>query len=206
MKSRWLAQSDDSTLTLLFGGWALGDAPFRGLTGGGNILLVEGYTSLNDPLPDLARFDHIDMLAFSFGVASAAHWLACSGFRPDRLIAISGTLHPACPERGIAPDMIKATAAQLSERSFARFCRRAGLPGEPPELDIAAARRELFAVIQRGSAPDPGFDRVWIPTNDRIIPTAAQETAWASTSARVEHVAGPHVPFLRGQSWASWVS
>ena len=206
MRRHWLTREGGAQLTLVFGGWALGPAPFARLIGAADVLVVDDYRNLDDALPETGDYDTVRLLAYSFGVASAAHWLACSGFRPDRLIAISGTLHPACPERGIAPDMIMATAAQLSERSFAKFCRRAGLPGEPPELDIAAAQQELFAVIQRGSAPDPGFDRVWIPTNDRIIPTAAQETAWASTSARVEHVAGPHVPFKRGQSWASWVS
>ena len=54
MRHQWLAQSDDSKLTLVFGGWALGSAPFRGLTGGGSVLLVDDYTGLDDPLLDLA--------------------------------------------------------------------------------------------------------------------------------------------------------
>ncbi|WP_298850251.1 DUF452 family protein [uncultured Ruegeria sp.] len=206
MISRWLAQSDESTLTLVFGGWALGAAPFHGLTGGGNVLLVENYTSLDGPLPDLDQFDRIDLLAFSFGVASAAHWLTHTKFRPDRLVAVSGTLHPACTERGIAPEMIRATADQLSSVNFAKFCRRAGLSAEFPGLDIQHAQKELHAVIQRGSAPDPGFDRVWIPARDRVIPTKSQEAAWASASDMIKRVAGPHVPFRPGQSWEEWLS
>lgn len=206
MKHRWLEQSEGNTLTLVFGGWALGAAPFKGLTGGGSVLLVDDYTRLNDALPDLARFSRVDMLAFSFGVASAAHWLAETQFRPNRLVAISGTLHPACADRGIAPEMIKATADQLSLTSFTKFCRRAGLSGETPELDIDQARKELHAVIHRGSAPDPGFDLVWIPERDRIIPTKAQEAAWASSQDVVKRTAGQHVPFQPGQSWAEWMA
>ena len=144
MKHRWLAQSDDSKLTLVFGGWALGAAPFRGLTGGGSVLLVDDYTGLDDPLPDLAGFDRVDMLAFSFGVASAAHWLASTGFSPDRLVAVSGTLHPACADRGIAPDIVRATADQLSSASFIKFCRRAGLSADIPVLDIEHPTRRHF--------------------------------------------------------------
>ncbi|WP_050603861.1 hypothetical protein [Ruegeria sp. 6PALISEP08] len=206
MRHRWLAQSDDGNLTLVFGGWALGAAPFQDLTGGGSVLLVDDFTRLDDPLPELGRFDYVDLLAFSFGVASAAHWLAHTQFSPDRLVAVSGTLHPACPDRGIAPDTIRGTADQLTTSSFAKFCSRAGLPVEPPELDVAAAQIELHEVIQRGSAPDPGFDLVWIPERDRIIPTKAQEAAWAVTSASIKRVAGPHVPFRSGQNWAEWLS
>ncbi|NOD94625.1 DUF452 family protein [Ruegeria sp. HKCCD4884] len=206
MKHRWLEQSDDGALILVFGGWALGAAPFQGLTGDASVLLIDDYTRLDDPLPDLTGFDRVDMLAFSFGVASAAHWLANTSFRPDRLVAVSGTLHPSCPDRGIAPDMIRATADQLTTSSFAKFCRRAGLRGDAPELDITAAQKELHSVIQRGPASDPGFDLMWIPERDRVIPTKAQEAAWAHSSSEVRSIAGLHVPFQAGQTWAEWLS
>lgn len=206
MRHRWLARSDSPDLNLVFGGWALGSAPFSCLTGGENVLFVEGYTRLDDPLPDLAGFDRVELLAFSFGVASAAHWLSQSGIRPDRLVAVSGTLNPASAENGIAPDMIRATADQLSQASFAKFCRRAGLSGDVDELDIPSARAELLAVTDRGPAEDPGFDRIWIPTRDRIVPTIAQQAAWASRADRVRTIEGPHVPFRAGQSWAEWLA
>lgn len=206
MRHQWLAQSDRSDLILVFAGWALGAAPFSGLTGAGNVLLVEDYSSLEGPLPDLSRFGRVDLLAFSFGVVSAAHWLSISGFRPDRLMAVSGTLYPASAEYGIAPNLIRATAEQLSQPGFAKFCRRAGLKGDPPALDIEVARAELHAVTQRGPAPDPDFDRIWIPDRDRIIPTAAQDAAWASQSEKVRRISGPHVPFKPGQNWAEWLA
>ncbi|MBO9433112.1 DUF452 family protein [Ruegeria sp. R13_0] len=206
MRHRWLARSDSTDLILVFGGWALGSAPFSCLTGGDNVLFVEDYTGLDDPLPDLSRFDRVDLLAFSFGVASAAHWLNQTGMRPDRLVAVSGTLNPASAEHGIAPDLIRATADQLSQTSFAKFCRRAGVSGEVPELDIPSARAELHAVIDRGPAEDPGFDRIWIPTRDRIVPTNAQQAAWASRADSIRTVEGPHVPFRARQSWAEWLA
>lgn len=206
MRRQWLTRSGRSDLILVFGGWALGAGPFRKLAGAEDVLLVDDYTRLDDPLPELAHHDRVDLLAFSFGVASAAHWLAMTGFRPARLVAVSGTLSPADAEHGIAPEIIRATADHLCTDSFAKFCRRAGLEDEAPAIDIGAARAELFAVIQRGPAPEQIFDRIWIPERDRIVPTHAQEAAWRQQRGAVKRVPGGHVPFRSGQSWAEWVT
>lgn len=205
MRRRWLSHSDSASLTLVFGGWAVGAAAFAGLSGDGAVLLIEDYTRLDDPLPELAQFDRVDLVAFSFGVASAAHWMATTGFVPARSIAISGTLQPADEEKGIAPDLIRATADNLTEDSFAKFCRRAGLKSPAPAIDIVAARAELHAVIERGPAPDTRFDRIWIPQRDRVIPTRAQELAWAAQSEAVRYAPGLHIPFSPGQTWAEWM-
>lgn len=206
MKRRWLIHSGTENVLVVFGGWALGGAPFVGIEATSDVLLVQDYTRLDDPLSDLDDYKHISLIAFSFGVASAAHWLDQTGRQPDRLIAVSGTLSPADSERGIAPDMIRATAEQLSADSFAKFCRRAGLDGPAPEIDIEAARAELYAVIERGPAPDPGFNRIWIPQRDRIIPTRAQEAAWEAHQEATRTIPGGHVPFRNGQSWEEWVA
>lgn len=206
MKHRWLARSDTSNLILVFGGWALGAGPFAPLTGGGHVLFVDDYTELDTPLPEVAQYDRVDLVAFSFGVASAAHWLSMTGFTPTRLTAVSGTLSPADARKGIAPDMIRATADNLCEDSFAKFCRRAGLQGPAPVIDIEAARAELYAVINRGPAPEHSFDRIWIPKRDRIIPQNAQEAAWKQQRHAIRHVPGPHVPVRDGQRWAEWIA
>ncbi|WP_170418587.1 pimeloyl-ACP methyl esterase BioG family protein [Ruegeria atlantica] len=206
MKQRWVSRSGTDELILVFGGWALGGAPFAGLTGQSDVLFVDDFRHLDDPLPDLAAYDRINLIAFSFGVASAAHWLAHTGFRPSRLIAVSGTLHPADPKRGIGPDMIRATADHLTEASFAKFCRRAGLDGPVPEIDIEAAKAELHAVIDRGGAPEMAFDRIWIPQKDRIIPTRAQEVAWATQQPVARGIPASHIPFRDGQNWQEWIA
>lgn len=206
MRQRWLSRSGTDDLILVFGGWALGAAPFADLSGGGDVLLVDDYTRLDGPIDDLAQYDRVNLIAFSFGVASVAHWLAQTGYRPHRLIAVSGTLCPANAERGIAPDMIRATADQLTENSFTKFCRRAGLEGLAPAIDAGAARAELHAVIERGDAPETAFDRIWIPQRDRVIPTRAQEIAWATQQSAVRSIPAPHIPFRSGQSWEEWIA
>ncbi len=206
MKRQWLSRSEQSSLILVFGGWALGAAPFAELMGQDDVLLVDDYRHLDDALPELAQYDRVDLIAFSFGVASAAHWMAMTGFSPARLVAVSGTLSPADAETGIAPQMIRATADGLTADSFSKFCGRAGLQGPAPALNIEAAQAELHCIIDRGPAPERAFDRVWIPEKDRIIPTGAQKAAWARQGKAVRPVSGPHVPFRAGQSWAEWIT
>ncbi|WP_170412309.1 pimeloyl-ACP methyl esterase BioG family protein [Ruegeria arenilitoris] len=206
MKQRWLSRSGTAEVLLVFGGWALGPGPFESLEGNTDVLFVDDYIRLDNPLSELSNYDKVTLIAFSFGVASAAHWLAQTGVRPDRLIAVSGTLHPADVERGIAPDMIRATADQLSTASFAKFCRRAGLEGPAPEIDIDTAKAELHAVIERGPAPDPGFDRIWMPLRDRIISTSAQKAAWVDQQEAVRTVPTAHIPFANGQNWQEWIA
>ncbi|MDA7965041.1 pimeloyl-ACP methyl esterase BioG family protein [Ruegeria sp.] len=206
MNRHWLSRKGTPDLILIFGGWAVGPAPFKGVEGSGDILFVDDYTRVDDPLPELAQYDRVDLIAFSFGVASAAHWLQMTDFQTHRRVAVSGTLFPADPDRGIAPEMIRATAEQLSAASFEKFCRRAGLDDPAPKIDIAAARQELYAIIDRGPAADPGFDRIWIPQRDRVIPTKAQEAAWATHPQAVRTIPGPHIPFRNGQNWAEWLT
>lgn len=205
MQHQWLSRRGTDSLILLFGGWALGASAFAGMGSDADALLVHDYRDLDDPLPEVGQYDHVDLVAFSFGVASAVHWMSAVAFLPERLVAISGTLSPADVDRGIAPEMIRATADSLSDDGFARFCRRAGLAGPAPAIDIVAARAELHAVIDRGPAPDHPIDRIWIPGHDRIIPTQAQETAWKSQEHSIRRCPGSHIPFGPEQNWAEWI-
>lgn len=204
MRKHWLACQGGAELTLVFGGWALGVAPFSTLEGASDVLIVDDYRDLSDELAEVRDYDRVRLLAFSFGVASVAHWLADNALRLSRKVAVNGTSFPADAERGIAPDLVAATADNLSTASFARFCRRAGLNGTPPDLNISAARAELRCIADRGPAAEINFDRVWISDNDRIIPTSAQEAAWSTQPDVVRRISGPHVPFSRGQSWGAW--
>ena len=204
MRRHWLNRDGGPELTLVFGGWALGPGTFAPLSGGGDVLVVDDYRSLDDTLPETGDYDAVWLLAYSFGVVSAAHWGAGHMLHCTRKVAVNGTLFPADAERGIAPETVAATADGLSIASFARFCRRAGVEGPPPEVDISAAADELRAIAARGPATDPGFDRIWISEIDRIIPTAAQTKAWADMGEAARPVPGPHQPFRAGQTWAEW--
>ncbi|KPN62824.1 biotin synthesis protein BioG [Aliiroseovarius crassostreae] len=217
MNARWLTRTGAPALIILFGGWALGPEPFAPLTGGQardqtgdqtgdqDLLFVDDYRCLDLPPPDRTAYETVTVLAYSFGVASALHWLDQTGFSPDHLVAVNGTPCPADPQKGIRPEVVRATADGLTEASFARFCRRAGMTA-PPQIDIAPRRDELLAILARGNARPRHFDRIWISAQDRIIPSAAQRQAWAAQADQIREINAPHMPFAPGQTWQGWLS
>ena len=204
MRRHWLNRDGGPLLTLVFGGWALGPALFAPLTGAKDVLVVDDYRTLDDALPEIGDYDDVRLMAYSFGVATAAHWLAAHTLHCTRMAAVNGTLFPVDVERGIAPETVAATADGLNAASFSRFCRRAGAERLVQEIDFGAAADELRAITVRGAAPDTCFDRVWISDNDRIIPTRAQDAAWAGRDTAIRRIPAAHQPFRAGQTWAEW--
>ncbi|WP_166418637.1 pimeloyl-ACP methyl esterase BioG family protein [Cochlodiniinecator piscidefendens] len=204
MNKHWLTRQSSDKLTLVFGGWGLGPAPFLGLAGDQDVLVVDNYTCIEDPLTETKDYQSVRLLAFSYGVASAAHWLSRFGLKPDRSVAVNGTLYPVDKRKGIAPNVFTATVEGLSDESFALFCRRAGHPDLPPVIDVLAAQAELRAIAARGPASTFAFDRVWISDRDRIVPASAQIAAWETHLNAVRHISAPHQPFRAGQAWQEW--
>lgn len=199
MKTQWLQRNGADQLILVFGGWALGAAPFAHLGGAADVLLLSDYRTLDfDPEP-LRPYVRRSLIAYSFGVA-AGHALASSDLHFDRKIAVCGSLHPADERLGIPPKRVRQTADQLTETSLRQFARRAGSP-LPEASDIPALREELQAVIARGPAPDPGFDHIWLGRNDRIFPPENLETAWRDQSDQVRWLDTGHNPFAAFTDW-----
>ena len=205
MRTQWLARRGTKNLTLVFGGWGLGVTPFTGLVGPDDVLFVDDYTRIEQEIPETDHYDRVRLLAYSFGVASAAHWMDCAGVTPARKVAVNGTLYPADETRGIPPETVAATADGLTVDSFAKFCRRAGMRGPVPVIDIPAAQTELRAIAERGPCRDISFDAIWISERDRIVPTQAQMTAWKDQAAAIRRIPKPHQPFEGAQLWQDWL-
>lgn len=147
MQCEWLQQAGSQDVIVVFGGWALGAAPFAGLQGDQDVLFVDDWRDLEAELPDLGPYRRRSLIAFSFGVAAAGHWLAAHPLGFDRKVAVNGTLDPVSVTYGIAPEVVEATAAGLSDASFAAFCRRSGV-NSAPVIDIDARREELRCVAR----------------------------------------------------------
>lgn len=200
MKSQWLQQNGADELILVFGGWALGAAPFAHLSGSADVLLFSDYRTLDLDLEPLARYARRSLIAYSFGVAAAGHALASTELEFHRKVAVCGSLHPSDERFGIPPERVRQTADNLSETSLRQFARRAG-SALPAPADIPALQDELFAVIARGPAPDPGFDRIWLGRNDRIFPPENLEAAWREQADRVRWLETGHNPFPAFADW-----
>lgn len=204
MRSEWLQRTGSQEVIVVFGGWALGSAPFAALKGDSDLLFVEDWRSLDGALPNLGGYETRLLVAFSFGVAAAGHWIAAHGDQFDRKVAVNGTLDPVSASHGISAEMVEATASGLSVASFSSFCRRAGVK-PAPAIDLEARRAELRAVAQRGQASALRFDRIWLSRKDRIFPPAALQAAWADQADDVRWLdSAPHSPFAVGQTWGDW--
>ncbi len=204
MKQQWLTRAGGPDLTLVFGGWGLGAQPFEGLIGAPDVLFLDDYRHLDTDLTSIKAYPSIRLLAYSFGGGAARHWLAGTGVRPQRAVAVNGTAHPASHAWGIAPQTIITMADTLTQDSFVKFCARAGHRGALPDANIPALQGELRAIARRGRAPEIAFDRIWISDRDRIVPTRSQKAAWALPSRAVRSLYGPHQPFEAGQHWEAW--
>ncbi len=209
MRKLWLERGGARNLVVIFGGWALGPAPFAHLAGESDVLFLDDWRELPrdlGDLPELAPYSERHLLAFSFGVAAAGHWLAQLPQDPfTRKVAVNGTLSPCCADCGIAPAQVEATAEALTAQSLARFAARAGA-NAPEEPALDALRAELLAVLARGPAPDPafctGFDRIWVSRRDRIFPAHATARGWAGRAAEIREIDAPHTPFALWRNWA----
>ncbi len=203
MRAEWLQHRGAEGLIVVFGGWALSPAPFAHLTGEDDVLFAQDWRDLDHDLPEYAGYDRCLLLAHSFGVAAAGHWLASPGRRDpfQRKIAVNGTLFPCDPQRGIPPDLVRATAENLSPANLHRFCARAG--STPPSApDLPALQAELMAVLARGPAPQLRFDRIWLGRQDRIFPPEALAQGFADQAEAIRWLDHGHTPFGLWQDWS----
>lgn len=203
MQVQWLIQSGSAAeVIVVFGGWAVGPDCLRHLVGPQDVLFVDDYRDLGADLPDLSGYATRRLIAWSFGVAGYGHWQAGRADPFHRKTALSGTLSPVDRQLGIPPLVLNKTRDTLSEDSFTAFLTRCfGAPHAVPPLDVTARQDELRAVAERGPAPDPHFDRVVIPSHDRIFPPANMARAWAGQATRVTGIDAPHAPFAL---WTEW--
>lgn len=200
MDVRWLRQGGADQVVVVFGGWGVGPSAFEHLGGAQDVLFVDDYRDLVADLPDLSGYARRNLVAWSFGVASYAHWQLG---RPDpfqRKIALSGALTPVHRTTGIPPSIFRATLDALSLETYQDFLTRAFGCAQPhAAIDVVARRDELAAVAARGDAPATSFDRIWIGNADKIFPPANLTRAWSGQAVR--HVDAPHACFMAQTSW-----
>ncbi|WP_164660176.1 pimeloyl-ACP methyl esterase BioG family protein [Tropicibacter sp. Alg240-R139] len=203
MKTNWLQQSNTADeVIVIFGGWALGAAPFDHLHGPQDVLFVQDYRDFMTALPDLSSYARATLVAYSFGVASYAHWQATHPDPFDRKVAINGTCTPVNRVTGIPPVALSKTIETLSPQAYQLFLARCyGVKQESAEIDVDARKAELIAIGERGDASVVAFDQIWISSADKIMPAANQLRGWQGQENRVTQIDAPHVPFA---CWSNW--
>lgn len=178
-------------LLLIFAGWGMDARPFAALRRPGyDVAVVYDYRTYDfGQVPDC--YDEVCIVAWSFGVAAAADFMAA---RPELhftlRVAVNGTLTPVDDLTGIPRAIFDGTLAGLDERSLLKFYRRmcgsttafAAFSSSMPVRQIDELADELRAIDSRESTGRPieAWDHVMIGSADAIIPAANQQRAWES--------------------------
>lgn len=191
-------------LIILFAGWAMDAAPFRGLTRPGyDIAVVWDYRTLQPDWSFTEAYDEICIVAWSFGVFASSLCTADIEPKVTRRIAVNGTPYPIDNARGIPEDIFRGTLEGLGERSLYKFYRRMApsktdfdaFAANMPVRDIDGLRDELSAFLTLPHTSRPAilrWDWAIIGRNDAIFPPEAQLRAWQGTP--VEMTDGGHLP------------
>lgn len=191
-------------LILLFAGWGMSPAPFRGLTRSGyDIAVVWDYRNLSAPWLDLlADYREIALMAWSYGVHAAARFMSSHpALNITARIAVNGTRFTADDTRGIPRAIFNATLAGLDARAVTKFNMRMCGGGEvyrrfatmAPDRPVDELREELQS-FDTTPAPALMWDKTFISSDDRIIPPANQRNAWADEAVEIIDIEGPHLP------------
>jgi len=219
MITRWIRRKGNDRLLLFFNGWGMDGNTAASLDAntppgfGRDVLLCYDYTVPGFPdgvADEIASYRERTLVAWSLGVRAAAE--AClEGI--DRAVAVNGTLTPISADRGIAPEIFRATLEGWSEPNRERFYRRICGGAEQlgrframaPERSVEDQKAELAAIEER-ILQNPVTDASWQYTHaviggrDMIFPPAAQQAAWEGCERTV--IADmQHVPFFILDSW-----
>ncbi len=203
MNGRWLHHAGQDEAVVVFGGWAVGPAPFAALPKDREIYFLDDYRDLNAALPDLSGYGAVDLVAWSFGVAAYGHWQTQSSVQFRHRVALCGSLTPVDRRQGIPPLAYRRTVEGLNHASYQQFRSRVfGREQGEADIDVKARRDELCAVEARGAAPATHFDKIWIAQRDSIFPVQNMQCAWGGQGPCV--IDAPHAPFDHFPSWEAF--
>lgn len=206
MKHIFLKKNGNRSLLILFAGWGMDARPFCcPADWQTDVVLAYDYSDRDFENLDISGYETTLLAAWSFGVFAAGRWMAVSGFRPTRAIAINGTTVPIDRDSGIPPEIFNGTLDNLSETSLLKFYRRMCASAvhcdeflrNRPERSLDSLRNELIA-IRDEAAESPAvaatWDKAYIADCDRIIPTSSQKAFWTAADVPVTEIKTAHLP------------
>lgn len=204
MQFKFTHSGSGSRLILLFAGWGADWRVSSGLEiGGYDVAVVWDYRTLEcDFLPQIAGYEEIVVVAWSFGVTAATGFIID---RPDlpvtATIAVNGTQHPVDDSLGIPPAVFSGTLAGLDDRNLKKFNIRmvGGARSLAEKAHLLSDRsvdelRDELAAIGRREPRLTLWDTAVVSTGDAIIPHSAQLAAWANEACRVIIRNESHLP------------
>ncbi|MCM1348155.1 MAG: DUF452 family protein [Firmicutes bacterium] len=203
MKVVLTSETGSSRLLLLFAGWSMDCHPFARLKQADcDISVAYDYSDGIVSDFNFNRYKEIMVVAWSFGVIAAAHFISTHAALPiTSRTAVNGTVHPVHESMGIPAAVFDGTLNGLSESSLKRFYRRmcGGAAAadrwlaNKPVRTIESLGAELRAIAAMPEAT-VRWDKAWVAMNDRIIPPENQIRAWNMEGVTIRKSEWPHLP------------
>ena len=205
MKHQSIQNNHSRHIILFFAGWGMDATPFQTFSElGKDCMVVYDYSDFNADF-DISGYSGYYVVAWSFGVYAAAHWMMSQKNKPLKAIAINGTISPIDDDYGIPCKIFDATLNTLSEESLKKFIRRMcgnninhnWFMENRPARTIDSLRNELIAMKEISSQHPPVFDKwdvAYISEKDYIFPTDNQTRAWNNISKHIILNGEYHLP------------
>lgn len=204
-----LQDNNSNNLILFFCGWGMDENPFAVLKSKSDVLFVYDYTTPDFPEFDFSKYNSVTLLSFSYGVYAGAIVKLPDNLKLDKRVAINGTLIPIDDKYGVPVKQFELTEKMDSE-SVVKFRQRL-FGGEKaqdhfeifeqnlPQRSAKSCTEELLGMkkyVPKITASKKVFDKVYIASHDRCVPTRNQRNFWLMMEAEnIINLETGHFPF-----------
>lgn len=201
----YLLKNNSKSLIVVFCGWGMDEKPFLPVKASSDILYLYDYSDLSINF-DFSKYDDIKLIAFSYGVyVSALVQKQLPQF--SYKTAVNGTLTAlgdyGVPEKVFCltlENMTMGTAVKFRERLFIENRHLELFNENLPEREIENSLYELAMLkkyFYEQNTLNYSFDKIYISSKDKIIPTKNQKNYWISLKKHpvVNIIEAGHFPF-----------
>lgn len=214
MKHKWLHNNNRMHLIIFCNGWGMDEHPVQFLQSElYDVLMVYDYSSI---VPDIdlqqlfLQYRRVLLVSWSMGVWAGQQLFSDCPDAFASAIAINGTLRPIDDQYGIPEETVRATLANLNDKSRLEFYYRMFRDRElyrdflkqQPLRSVVDQKKELAALLHTAVSKGEGesiYATAIVSDRDLVMPTKNQLRFWSGK--RVKRVDGSHFLFYSYDSW-----
>lgn len=207
MKFIWLNKDEkNNSLIVFFNGWGFDETAVKHLSCEGfDVLVLFDYQNFEIDFKQFSfeKYEKKYLVAWSMGVYVSSLFkdeFDCF----DRKIAINGTQKIIDDEFGIPKRIYNLTIQRFNDKSCEKFVQNmfndALEHSIKPKRTLSELKRELESLKTIEITDFLRFDKAFISTEDKIIPSKNQLNYWLNRTS-TELLSPPHYPFEQFKSW-----
>ena len=208
MKYKWLTQNyKNDNLIYFFNGWGMDESVLNILKKPLNtdILMFYDYQNLeinNDVFDECLKYKNKYLISWSMGVMISTIFANKLG-KPDKKIAINGTIKPIDDNYGILKKIYDLTINNFNQSSCEKFIKRMfvnNLNINLPIKPLDELKNELLSLKTYKGDENISFDLVYISEYDKIITSKNQLNFWKNRNEKIVMLNCGHFPFFNFKS------